>query len=84
MLNPEEAIIQFQDKEPEPGDYVLVEYAGKDKERDYIGFITQPKDEEDDFEVSSVLSVEHAILRSIDLPSIIRDIANRKFRKHDV
>ena len=29
--NPEEAI-QFQDKEPEPGDYVLVEYAGKDKE----------------------------------------------------
>ncbi len=77
MLNPEEAIIQFQDKEPEPGDYVLVEYAGKDKERDYIGFITQPKDEEDDFEVSSVLSVEHAI-------SIIRDFANRKFRKHDV
>ena len=48
--NPEEAI-QFQDKEPEPGDYVLVEYAGKDKKRHYIGLITQPKDGEDDFEV---------------------------------
>ena len=49
--NPEEAI-QFQDKEPEPGDYVLVEYAGKDKKRHCIGLITRPKDGEDDFEVN--------------------------------
>ena len=48
--NPEEPI-KFQDKDPEPGDYILVEYAGKDKKRHYIGLITQPKDEEGDFEV---------------------------------
>jgi len=28
-----------------------VEYAGKDKKCHYIGLITQPKDEEDDFQV---------------------------------
>ena len=42
---------RFQNKIPEPGDYVLVEYEGKYKKRHYIGVITQPKDEEGDFEV---------------------------------
>lgn len=37
--NPEEPI-KFQDKDPEPGDYVLVEYEGKSKKRHYIGLIT--------------------------------------------
>ena len=32
----------------------------------------------------SVLSIEHALLRSIDLASIIRNFANRKSRKHDI
>ena len=43
--------IKFQDKDPEPRDYILVKYAGKDKKRHYIGFITSPKGEEGDFEV---------------------------------
>ncbi|KAK2159065.1 hypothetical protein LSH36_159g04014 [Paralvinella palmiformis] len=51
--NPEEPI-KFQDKDPQPGDYVLVEYAGKDKKCHYIGLITQAKDEEGDFEVSAM------------------------------
>ena len=43
--------IKFQNRHPEPGDYVLVEYAGKEKKRHYIRLITQAKDEEGDFEV---------------------------------
>ena len=52
--DPEEPI-KFQDKDPEPGDYVFVEYAGKDKKRHYISLITQPNnDEEGDYEVKFV------------------------------
>ena len=58
--NPEEAI-QFQDKEAEH-DYVRVGYAGKYKERHYVGLITQPKDGEDDFEVKFLCKLAKHVL----------------------
>ena len=40
-----EDLVTFQERDPEPGDYVLVEYEGKGKKSHYVGFITQPKDD---------------------------------------
>ena len=44
-INPEKPI-KFQDIYLEPGYYVLVEYAGTDKKRQYIGLITEAKYDE--------------------------------------
>ena len=49
--NPEKPI-KFQDIYLEPGYYVLVEYAGTDKKRQYIGLITEAKYDVGDIEVT--------------------------------
>ncbi|XP_064606151.1 uncharacterized protein LOC135471033 [Liolophura sinensis] len=43
--------IVFQEKDPDPGDYVLVKYARKSRVVHYIGVIKQPKDRDGDYEV---------------------------------
>lgn len=41
----------LQPKDPEPGDYVVVEYARKRSKVHYIGIIVQCKDDEGDYEI---------------------------------
>ncbi|KAK2168213.1 hypothetical protein LSH36_19g05008 [Paralvinella palmiformis] len=55
--NPEEPIKFQNNLDPEPGVYVQVEYAGKDKKRHYIGLTVHPKDVEGDFEVKFLLKL---------------------------
>lgn len=43
--------VRFVDKTAQPGDYVLVEYLIRGKKHHYVGVVTQPKDDDGDFEV---------------------------------